>query len=55
MQFFDLLINAWCQQTVESAPSVRAHAESHTIKSSQPQNTETPVTLSPQQVSHTPA
>ncbi|XP_039502768.1 target of Myb protein 1 isoform X1 [Pimephales promelas] len=37
-------------RTVESAPSVRAHAESHTIKSSQPQSTETPVTLSPQQM-----
>ncbi|XP_077068033.1 target of Myb1 membrane trafficking protein isoform X2 [Siphateles boraxobius] len=36
-------------RTVESVPSVTARTESH-FQSSQPQNTETPVTLSPQQM-----
>ncbi|XP_051569700.1 target of Myb1 membrane trafficking protein-like isoform X2 [Myxocyprinus asiaticus] len=36
-------------RSVDSMSPVTAHAEQHTVKSSQPQNTETPLTLSPQQ------
>ncbi len=46
-------MNAWLQQTIESASPVKAHTESHSVTSSEPQNTETPITLSPQQVTHT--
>uniref|UniRef100_A0A8C2BZZ6 Target of myb1 membrane trafficking protein n=1 Tax=Cyprinus carpio TaxID=7962 RepID=A0A8C2BZZ6_CYPCA len=37
-------------RTIESASPVTACKESHSVKSSQPQNTEMPVTLSPQQM-----
>ncbi|XP_058626216.1 target of Myb protein 1 isoform X3 [Onychostoma macrolepis] len=37
-------------RTIESASPVTAHTESHSVTSSQPQNTEMPITLSPQQM-----
>uniref|UniRef100_A0A8C2JCW0 Target of myb1 membrane trafficking protein n=1 Tax=Cyprinus carpio TaxID=7962 RepID=A0A8C2JCW0_CYPCA len=37
-------------RTIESASPVMAHTESHSVTSSQPQNTEMPITLSPQQM-----
>ncbi|XP_052407313.1 target of Myb1 membrane trafficking protein isoform X1 [Carassius gibelio] len=37
-------------RTIESACPVTAHTESHSVTSLQPQNTETPITLSPQQM-----
>lgn len=37
-------------RTIESASPVKAHTESHSFTSSEPQNTETPITLSPQQM-----